>query len=188
MTRIINLMYKCVYIYIVLKKVMLLVVPWLSNYWGNLWPKINNCIFTQTLNTFFVNVSSHPKKCWPILYYKWVGSPIYVQKEHTISLQLVENHLTTTKNFWNLYIFKSKCFCSIHLVPLSHFTNIFDEGEFRFTPSYAEYWVKSSKQQCNMTLVNCFIEFPDKVWQQTHFKKTDNQDQSYSDSIKKYLH
>lgn len=36
-----------------------------------------------------------------------------------------------------------------------------------------------------MTLVNCFIEFPDKDWQQTHLKKKkekkkDNQDQRHN--------
>lgn len=47
---------------------------------------------------------------------------------------------------------------------------------------------QADRQGCNMTLVNRFIEFPDKNWQQTHFKKkkkkkSDNQDQRHNITV-----
>lgn len=47
---------------------------------------------------------------------------------------------------------------------------------------------QADRQGCNMALVNCFIEFPDKDRQQTHLKKTkkkktDNQDQSHNITV-----
>lgn len=146
---------------------MLLVVPWLWSYWGSLWPKKKKIKLTHVINNFlihviafslkmqdffFLNVSSHPKKDVDQYY---IINGLVLPFMSGRNIQFHHNWLKTTqppqKTFEIDIFLSSKCFCSIHLVPLSHFTNVFGEGDFRFIPFYAEYWVKSSKQQCNMT-------------------------------------
>lgn len=123
-----------------------------------------------------------------LLYIKlWLGFQVYSFWQNSV-------WHTTNMNGIFLQSFRPRRNTSRKQLTFNHHKTLLkaiDLFSTEFIIIYGHLWSISGKQAgrqgCNKTLVNCFIEFPDKNWQQTHLKKRkknkQNQDQRHNITV-----